>query len=50
MSGSFSLIISGCNTERQCGNLGDVELALTCSTIHMYISGCSNIFSYIFAS
>ena len=22
----------------------------TCSTIHMYISGCSNIFSYIFAS
>ena len=28
MSRSFSLIISGYNTERQCGNLGDVELAI----------------------
>ena len=25
-------------------------ITMTCSTIHVYISGCSNIFSYIFAS
>ena len=33
MARFFSLIPSGCNTERQCGNLGDNELSLdtTCS-------------------
>ena len=37
MSRSFSLIISGCNTERQCGNLGDVELAIE---YHMWWAVC----------